>query len=86
MKDYASEALLTEGFQYLAASLSAVQKGLVELTYADMSISLKAAHDDDDDEDRSQQFIRRSYRLYWDVDEPVKTETEVAKPALYLPE
>lgn len=87
MKDHASEALLTEAFQYLAASLSAVQKGLVELTYADMSISLKAAHDDDDDdEDHSQQFIRRSYRLYWDVDEPVKTETEVAKPALYLPE
>lgn len=83
MKDHASEALLTEGFQYLAASLSAVQKGLVELQHADANVYLQTSHEEDDE---TQQFIRRSYYLHWQVDEPVETETEGPKPTLYLPE
>lgn len=80
------EAVLTEGFQYLASSLSASQKGLVRLDYTDLSISLEAIEEASEEDKSPSHYVQRRYHLTWYVSEPINPKEPEPKPALYLPE
>lgn len=84
------EAVLTEGFQYLASSLSASQKGLARLDYADLSVILEAieeAGEEASEEDKlPSHYVQRRYHLTWYVSEPITSKEPETKPAIYLPE
>lgn len=80
------EAVLTEGFQYLASSLSASQKGLVRLDYVDLSISLQAIEEASEEDKSPSHYVKRRYHLTWYLSEPIISKEPEPKPALYLPE